>query len=74
VRGTSGEGSYRVRSAASCAIDPALRALERHGDYDVTDTWPSVWIVEASPTGTNTSADLLTEAEHELERHRRSGH
>jgi hypothetical protein len=54
--------------------DAALRDLERHGTFDVADGWPSVWIVEAVPGGTSASAELLAEAEHELERHRRSGH
>ena len=54
--------------------DPQLRGLEQHGGFDVVDTWPSVWIVEAAPTGTPSTDALLAEAEHELERHRRSGH
>lgn len=54
--------------------DPALRGPERHGDFEVIDTWPNVWIVEATPGGTGPSTTLLAEADHELERYRRSGH
>lgn len=54
--------------------DPALRGLERHGGFEVIDTWPNVWIVEATPGGTGPSTTLLAEADHELERYRRSGH
>ena len=54
--------------------DPELRGLEQHGAFDVVDGWPSVWIVEAVPTGRPPSASFVVEAEHELERHRRSGH
>ena len=54
--------------------DPDLRGLEQHGGFDVVDSWPSVWIVEAVPAGTASATALMAEAEHELERHRRSGH
>jgi len=54
--------------------DPALRGLERHGGFEVVDSWPSVWIVEATPGGTSSRDALLAEADHELERYRRQGH
>jgi predicted SAM-dependent methyltransferase len=54
--------------------DPALRGLERHGAFEVVDSWPNVWIVEATPGGTRASDTLLAEADLELERYRRSGH
>lgn len=54
--------------------DSQLRGLEQHGSFEVVDSWPSVWIVEGVPGGTPSSEALLAEAEHELERHRRSGH
>lgn len=57
--------------------DPSLRGLERHGSFEVVDTWPNVWIVEAAPSGTGSAGsagELLAEVERELERHRRAGH
>jgi predicted SAM-dependent methyltransferase len=53
--------------------DPALCGLERHGAFEVVDSWPNVWIVEATPSGTSTTNALLTEADYELERYRRQG-
>lgn len=54
--------------------DPALHGLERHGAFEVVDSWPNVWIVEATPGGTGSTAALLAEAELELQPYRRSGH
>jgi len=54
--------------------DPALRGLERHGGFELVDTWPSVWNVEATPGGARSPETLLSEADHELERYRRAGH
>ena len=54
--------------------DPALRDVEHHGGFDVIDTCPNVWIVEATPTGAGSLVELLAEADRELERYRRSGH
>ncbi len=54
--------------------DPALRDIERHGGFAVVDGWPNVWIVEATPGGVDASSELMTEADRELERHRRADH
>jgi predicted SAM-dependent methyltransferase len=56
--------------------DPALRGLERHPGYEVTDGWPSVWIVEAvrGETVHPLSPDLRDEVEREFERYVRAGH
>ena len=57
--------------------DPALRGLERHGSFEVVDSWPNVWTVEAAPAGAGSAGsagELLAEVEYELERHRRAGH
>jgi hypothetical protein len=53
---------------------PALRGLERHGGFEVVDGWPNVWIVEAVSSGARSPDALLAEADHEIERYRRSGH
>jgi hypothetical protein len=54
---------------------PALRGLERHRGWEVVDGWPSVWIVEARPTGAPMSTAMITEeAEEAFERYRREGH
>ncbi|MBA3236677.1 MAG: methyltransferase domain-containing protein [Chloroflexi bacterium] len=54
--------------------EPALRGLERHAGYQVVDGWPNVWIVQATATSAASTGSLMAEAEHELERHRRSAH
>jgi hypothetical protein len=53
---------------------PALRGAERHGGFEIVDGWPSVWIVEAVPSGAGPRVDLPPEVEMEVERHRRAGH
>src|SRR5262245_15207129 len=45
--------------------NPALRGLERHGDFEVVDSWPNVWIVEATPGGSPSLDVLLAEADFE---------
>lgn len=55
---------------------PALENLERHGGWNVTDGYPSVWIVEAARGATQIAltSELQVEAESNYVAYVRSGH
>lgn len=54
---------------------PALRGLERHGGWTVTDGWPSVWTVEAVRSSAEAAVGEIDETvEKEFVRYVRSGH
>ncbi len=57
--------------------DPNLRNLERHGSYEIIDTWPNVWNVEATRGVSDASqppGEFTDEIEREFVRYVRSGH
>ena len=45
---------------------PSPSSAWQHGGFDVVNSWPSVWIVEAVPAGMASATALMAEAEHEL--------